>query len=894
MSSVTSLPPHPYMTSWFDRAAAVAGMFSRQATLALGLRGVAWASGAGVVGLISCLVAFVMILSAFNTAGIDHRRTEAEETAALAASFREVIRSLQPGRYGTANIDDSQRVVLATWASFYDRLTAICTQDSSASTAALLSSICEVRVDFRSLVLPEVEAFNPPARPLEPRIVLALLAMGRDLHERANAATENLSKLVADMARSYRTAILVLTLSTAGFVTAGLVLIFLVGRGSMLHFELWQNAAAAATAATEARDLLKETIEALPAGVVLYDAEERLMLFNSLAASVTPGLKRPGVIGTTYTALAREAGEAREAAGMGPRDDWVVDQITRFRTKRDHGVRQLPDGRWFEWYEQSTATGYTVGLRVDVTERRTSELAFAHARDEYRLLVDSLSDVVFAINVRAILTFVGGAATSVFGAPASRLIGTPLKDYVHPEDWPRIRDIGSEYYKSSQNIICSMEFRLLSAKGELKHVEMRFRHTSSASGQGSILSGLIRDVGERMLLERRLNDEMTRLRSIVESSGALILMVDRDLRIVMVNSGFTSMRGVGEADVVGKSLKDVVDCPLDASLLGQWLDPFADHRNQQPVQFSNSIVDATGRTRIINVTATPIFDQAGIMCNIVFIGVDDTARRETELQLFNADRLKGIGEMAATMAHEVNQPLQIIRLAAEMASEDIGEALNSGSGVDVSFVQGKLERIVTQVDRASRLVMGLRAHARDTLAEEAIEFAVADAVRGAVDLTDHLVRQVGAVLAVAVPIALPPVLGHVTRLEQVLINLINNARDSLAELQDVRREKSISVFAELTARAGREVVILTVEDTGAGLADHVLKNLFVPFLTTKPRGKGTGLGLPLCRRIVEEMGGTITAANRRKGGARFEIVLPAVSKSATPAGAANLEPGTVA
>lgn len=894
MSSVTSLPPHPALVSWFAKSVAVVGLFSRQATLALGLRGVAWASGAGVVGLISCMVAFVLIMSAFNTASIDHRRTETEETAALAANFREVIRGLQPVQYGTADIDDSRRVVLAAWASFYDRLTAICTQDDSGSTVALLSSICEVRVDFRNLVLPEVEAFNPPARPLEPRVVLALLAMGRDLHERANAAAENLSKLVADMARSYRTAILVLTLSTAGFVAAGLVLIFLVGRGSMLHFEQWQNAAAAAATAAGSRDLLNETIEALPAGVVLYDAEERLILFNSLAASVTPELQLPGMIGMTYTALAHETAKARNAAGVGLGDDWEASQIARFRSKKSRGLRQLPDGRWFEWSEKSTHAGRTVGLRVDVTERRTRELEISRAQDEYQALVDSLSDVVFAVDMEGKFTFVGGGAAALFGVPASQLVGTRFRNYVDPGDWLRARDAAYAVQVSPSDDGCQIEFLLVPVAGERRHVEIKFRKTRAFPGVGSALAGVIRDVEERVLLSARLNDEMRRLRSIVGSNGALILMVDRDLRVVMVNSGFTSISGIGEADAIGRSLKEVVDCPLEASLLGQWLDGSVDHRDHRPVQFCNSIVDTAGRTRIISVTATPIHDEAGIMRNIVFIGVDDTARRETELLLFDANRLKGIGEMAATMAHEVNQPLQIIRLAAEMASEDIGEALNSGSTVDVSFVQGKLERIVTQVDRASRLVMGLRAHARDTLAEDATEFAVAAAVHGAVDLTDHLVRQAGAVLAVAVPIALPPVLGHVTRLEQVLINLINNARDSLAELQDMKREKSISVFAELMVRDGQEFVRLAVEDTGAGLADHVLKNLFVPFLTTKPRGKGTGLGLPLCRRIVEEMGGTIAAANRREGGARFEIVLPTVSKSAAPAGAGNLEPETVA
>jgi len=832
MSSTSTLLLQPTLSARLDKATAFVRMFLKQAKLALGLQGVAWASAAGIVGLVSCIVSFIVIMTSLNTTDIDGRRIGAERAAALAESYRTLMHSIQSAHSGLAVDGGGRQAVLAAWTAFDDRLTSACISgDRPSSPTDQLRSICAARAEIRDLASRELELFNPPVRPLSPDVEQQFRAWGRKMHDAVKVTTGDAGQLATDMAESYRTAIVVLTLSTAGFVTAGLVLIFLVGRGSMLHFEQWQNAAAAVATATETRDMLNETIEALPAGVVLYDAEERLMLFNSLAASVTPGLKRPGAIGATYTALAIEAGEAREAVEMGPRDEWVADQIARFRSKGKHGIRQLPDGRWFEWYEKSTPSGRTVGLRVDVTERRTSELEIARTRDEYQALVDSLSDVVFAVDMQGRFTFVGGGAEALFGVPGAQLVGAAFKTCVDPGDWIRVRDAGSTAQSSARDEVRQIDFLLVPVVGERRHVEVKFRKTRTFRGQGSVLAGVIRDVEERVQLSDRLEDEMGRLRSIVESSGALIVMVDRDLRVVMVNSGFTALRGIGSHEIVGQPLKDVVSCPLDAATLGQWLDPSADRRSHQPVQFSNSIVDSSGRTRIISVTATPIFDETGIMRNIVFIGVDDTARRDTELQLFDADRLKGIGEMAATMAHEVNQPLQVIRLAAEVASEEIGEALSGGGAIDAPFIQSKLERIVTQVERASRLVKGLRTHARNTVGEEAAPFDVGAAVRSAVDLTDHLVRQAGAVLAVAVPIALPPVHGHATRLEQVLINLINNARDSVAELQDTNREKLVSIFAELMQRDGREFVRLAVEDTGVGLPDQVVKNMFVPCLS---------------------------------------------------------------
>ena len=113
---------------------------------------------------------------------------------------------------------------------------------------------------------------------------------------------------------------------------------------------------------------------------------------------------------------------------------------------------------------------------------------------------------------------------------------------------------------------------------------------------------------------------------------------------------------------------------------------------------------------------------------------------------------------------------------------------------------------------------------------------------------------------------LPMVLGDAGHLAQVLVNLINNARDAGGG--------AISIYTGTMQENGRTFVRIAVEDSGHGIPSHILAKLFTSFVTTKPSGKGTGLGLRICRRILEEMGGRISAANRAEGGARFEIILP--------------------
>ena len=823
--------------------------FPGQVRLALGARGVLWASAAGISGVLCCIVAFADIAVSLHRSDVDPQRHKARDVLALDNANRMLMRSILANT-GAAAGRTPAPVSGEPWTNFTRSLGGLC-RDFGVAPQTGLGAVCASQPAFIERVGAALRTFDAQRQPIDPAVLRELLQIRDEITDLSQATTRAADDMIGHLVDDYATALLVLTLSTIGFASAGLVLILLVGRTSVDYHAQWQRAAQAAQQAGAARDLLGEVIEALPAGVVVYDQNERLMMFNSTAKSLTLRLQEPGAIGKTYSELAHDSARRLEAAGMGPQpvDDW----IERFRSKNTERQRQAEDGRWFDWSEKGTASGLTVGLRVEVTDIKQHELALEQTRADYQTLVDSLADVAYRLDVTTgRFTFVSAAAADLFGVPPEKVVGAHFLGYIAPESQDDVRNTTTRPY-DPKDPGSFTRFSIRAADGTVRHVEVRARRR--IDDQGHLIStGVIRDVEERVQLEARLESEMTRLRSVVESSGAMMVLVDGALEIVMVNGGFTSFTGVAATDAVGRPLQEVMACPLDP-------------KRTRRSRFALKLRDPAGRERLVAVTATPATDAAGHVSSIVLLGVDDTERREAEQGLYNAERFATVGEMAATMAHEISQPLQVINIACASALDKLNDAATLGSGLELEFVQARLERIASQVDQASRIIGDLRAYVRGTASEMPEPFDPSDAIRRAVDLTDHGVREAGMALSERVDGPLPAVLGDVGRMEQVLVNLINNARDAGGP--------SISIVTDTVREGERRFVRIAVEDAGPGIAPEILPRLFHSFVTTKPRGQGTGLGLRVCLRILEEMGGRIAASNRAQGGARFEILLPA-------------------
>lgn len=266
-----------------------------------------------------------------------------------------------------------------------------------------------------------------------------------------------------------------------------------------------------------------------------------------------------------------------------------------------------------------------------------------------------------------------------------------------------------------------------------------------------------------------------------------------------------------------------------------------------------------------------IISLRGAVCGVIWEGrpqllilLTDTSRiRNAEFQLMQAAKLATLGEMATAIAHELNQPLAVIKMAVSNARRLVL------SEADPEAITSKLERISAQVDRAKRITDQVRRYARMP-SDQTGSFSCRHAVELAAGFIAEQYRAAGIRISLEQEVSPELMLaGDQTMFEQVIVNLLVNARDAYDTVQRDTRQAVVAVRTQLR---GADLLI-EVEDDAGGIREDIIGQIFDPFCTTKSADKGTGLGLSMARNVVRDMNGTIVASNI-KGGARFTITIP--------------------
>jgi len=525
---------------------------------------------------------------------------------------------------------------------------------------------------------------------------------------------------------------------------------------------------------------------------------------------------------------------------------------------------------WYRLQGQSLGSGEArrlVGFMLDISDikNQQQQAAAAHARLDN--LIASSPAVIY------VQRYVEGALQpSFFSASLQPLLGWTLADcaddglleQIHPED----RDL---YFERCRQLLregsVRSRYRLRDARGAYHWLLDEAKLLRDDLGLPVEAVGLWLDVTEATLAAEQVRQSEERYRILVEDSPAMICRYRPDLTLTFGN----------------RPLATYLECTpeqLPGVNLGLWLsaeqrDAFVQRLSllspEFPVSTAEINLQLPGRDHAWWVWSDRgVFDEQGRLLEIQAVGRDNTEVRRSQQQLTQSAKMATLGEMATGLAHEINQPLNVMR----MAIVNVLKRLGNGD-VQIDYLQDKLQRIDAQVQRAARVVDHMRVFGRRSEVEQR-PFNPAQAIEGTLSLLAEGMRGKGVELRVGDLGFAVQVRGYVDQLEQVLINLMVNARDALLSKRETQGD--FQPWIALRAERDTHVVRLWVEDNGGGIDPRLLGRIFEPFFTTKPIGVGTGLGLSVSYGIVENMGGQLSVINGIEG-ARFCIKLPVVVSS---------------
>ena len=386
----------------------------------------------------------------------------------------------------------------------------------------------------------------------------------------------------------------------------------------------------------------------------------------------------------------------------------------------------------------------------------------------------------------------------------------------------------------------------------------------TAGGEIIGVLAVMNDITEKRTLQSEIAETREYLQNLIDNANDIIYTLDREGYITFINklgqeiTGYTfdPAEKTHYTDYIPKEDLAKSEKHFRAALTGK------------PQRHESMIVAMDGRPINMLVNTTPIRKGEEIV-GVLGIARDITERKQMQAQLLQAGKLAAIGELAAGVAHEINNPVGIISGTAEQLQFLIERRGEHPEGMSQKFLK-HVETIREQAARCERITQGLLNFARRTEIS-ATEVNVANLVKEAVALLQNRAMTEGKRIEADVPDDLPALQADPHHLGQVFLNLVNNALDAV----DKNGKVAIRVRVENNS------IVVDVADNGTGIAEEDLKEIFAPFFTTKPIGKGTGLGLSICFGIVERMNGSISVKSKLGGGTTFTVRLPVERRKST-------------
>jgi PAS domain S-box-containing protein len=542
-------------------------------------------------------------------------------------------------------------------------------------------------------------------------------------------------------------------------------------------------------------------------------------------------------------------------------------------------------------------------------ERARAEAALAQERDLLSTLLENIPDRIYFKDAQSRFIRINRALTSLFRlSRPDEAYGKTDADFYGSEHAQEALDDERRVMQTGEPVIGKIEKEQELYTGRTSWSLTTKLPLRDHSGRIVGTCGISREITELKAMEERLHTERNLLRSVIDNVPDLIFLKDTEGRYLLDNLAHREwMRASDPEEVIGRTVFDFFPEEMargfdedDRELL----------RSGEPLyNREETMLDSRGNARWVLTTKVPWRGEDGVIHGLLGIARDITEKkqaaeelrraneelarhreellvamgrlqaahrelREVQLQLIEAEKMKSIGRLAAGVAHEVKNPLAILKMGIDFISTLKLEDESAG------MILHEMSEAVHRADTVIRGLLDFSAPKKLEVYPENLNLIIDGAlkfIRGELKGTCEIVRELQR--------DLPRIPIDGAKLLQVFINLFTNAMHAMEDggtltvrtyakqLTGVGR--NIAGAESESFRVGQTIVVAEIDDTGHGIPEDKLSKVFEPFFTTKPTGKGTGLGLSVVKTIIDLHGGTIDIRNRPEGGARVTIMLQA-------------------
>jgi len=610
--------------------------------------------------------------------------------------------------------------------------------------------------------------------------------------------------------------------------------------------------------------------------IVATDKQGLIIVFNKGAENLL-GYTAGEVIGKLTPLVFHDPLELQDKsalAGSGPRRPVEgIDLFFRYAMQPDQEQRE-----WIYLHKDGSAFPVTLSINplrdpdgmvngflfiaTDITEKKRSEIALRESERNYRLLINNIPNIVFKGYPDGSIDFFDDKVEMITGYPRAMFQSKALKwtDLILPEDQTHAKQIFIDSLKSDRQYI--REYRIRKKDGEIVWLQASSQIVCDEKGQIDFVSGAFLDITERKMAEAALHDSEEKYRSLFDSGpNPIFVLESTELRILDVSPEALDAYGYTKEELIGRTFTELGEFEInDTRLPAGGTAGLTDSCfiNQKARHFKKD-----GTSFYIRVKACPIKYQDREA--LILAATDITEAIEKDAQLFQSSKMTTLGEMSAGIAHELTQPLNAIKIGNDYLK------LKTEKGHPIT--SRELSRVATavtdQVQRATDIINRLREFGRkpDFKKEPVnINTIVTDVLK----IIGQQLSVNNILVSYDLSENLPTILANYNRLEQVLFNLVTNARDAIGQLpEDAVQNHARNIIIE--TYTDKDDVVCAVADTGSGIPEENRDKIFEPFFTTKEVGKGMGLGLAITYGIVRDYGGSIAVKSKEGEGTRFEM-----------------------